>query len=232
MQSYDLPRRLTAEALGTGFLVAAIVGAGISGDTLSGGNGALALLGDTIPVGAMLFVIITAFMPLSGAHFNPAVSFVMMLRGDLDRKTTAAYMAVQIIGGCLGTIAVHWMFDLPTLQLALKTRHGFPQWIAEFVATFGLLMTILACERFKPDAMGAAVGLYITSAEWFAASTSFANPAVTIARSLSDTYSGISPADVPAFLAAQFFGAVVAAALMRWLLKSRAADADKPAAAA
>jgi glycerol uptake facilitator-like aquaporin len=232
MQSYDLPRRLTAEALGTGFLVAAIVGAGISGDTLSGGNGALALLGDTIPVGAMLFVIITAFMPLSGAHFNPAVSFVMMLRGDLDRKTTAAYMAVQIVGGCLGTIAVHWMFDLPTLQLALKTRHGFPQWIAEFVATFGLLMTVLACERFKPDAMGAAVGLYITSAEWFAASTSFANPAVTIARSLSDTYSGISPADVPAFLAAQFFGAVVAAALMRWLLKSHAADADKPAAAA
>jgi len=227
MQSYDLSRRLTAEALGTGFLVAAIVGAGISAENLSGGNRAIALLCDTIPVGAILFVVITIFMPLSGAHFNPAVSFVMMLRGNLDRKTAAAYMAVQIIGGCLGTIAVHWMFDLPTLQFSLQARHGLPQWFAEFVATFGLLMTILACARFKPDAMGAAVGLYITSAEWFTASTSFANPAVTVARSISDTYSGIAPGDVPAFLAAQLLGAVTAAVLLRWLLTSRDAAADK-----
>ncbi len=227
MQSYDLSRRLTAEALGTGFLVAGIVGAGISAENLSGGNGAIALLCDTIPVGAILFVVITIFMPLSGAHFNPAVSFVMMLRGDLDRKTTAAYMAVQIIGGCLGTIAVHLMFDLPTLQLSATARHGLPQWFAEFVATFGLLMTILACARFKPDAMAAAVGLYITSAEWFTASTSFANPAVTIARSLSDTYSGIAPGDVPAFLAAQFLGGAAAAVVLGWLLTSRDAAADK-----
>jgi glycerol uptake facilitator-like aquaporin len=227
MQSFSLSRRLVAEALGTGFLVAAIVGAGIAGEKLSGGNGAIALLCDTIPVGAMLFVIITAFMPLSGAHFNPAVSFVMMLRGDLDHKTAGAYIAVQIVAGCLGTIAVHLMFDLPTFQLSLHARHGLPQWFAEFVATFGLLMTILACARFKPDAMGAAVGLYITSAEWFAASTSFANPAVTIARALSDTYAGIAPGDVPAFLAAQFLGAVTAAALLRWLLASR--DAREPA---
>jgi len=221
MQSYDLSRRLTAEALGTGFLVAAIVGAGISGESLSDGNGAIALLCDTIPVGAMLFVIITAFIQVSGAHFNPAVSFVMMLRGDLDRKTAAAYMAAQIVGGCLGTIAVHLMFDLPVFQLSVNGRHGLPQWFAEFVATFGLLMTILACVRFRIDAMAAAVGLYITSAEWFTASTSFANPAVTIARSLSDTYSGIAPGDVPAFLASQFLGAAVAALLMAWLLKGR-----------
>jgi glycerol uptake facilitator-like aquaporin len=221
MQTFDLARRLTAEALGTGFLVAGIVGAGISAETLSGGNGAIALLCDTIPVGAILFVLITAFMPLSGAHFNPAVSFVMLLRGDLDRKTAAAYMAVQIIGGCLGVIAVHLMFDLTTLQLSVHHRHGLPQWFAEFVATFGLLMTILACVRFRPDAMAAAVGLYITSAEWFTASTSFANPAVTIARSLTDTYTGITPGDVPAFVAAQFLGATAALALLGWLLTSR-----------
>jgi len=221
MQSYDLSRRLTAEALGTGFLVAGIVGAGISAENLSGGNGAIALLCDTIPVGAILFVVITIFMPLSGAHFNPAVSFVMLLRGDLDRKTAAAYIAVQIVGGCIGTIAVHLMFDLPTFQFSLQARHGLPQWFAEFVATFGLLMTILACMRFRMDAMAPAVGLYITSAEWFTASTSFANPAVTIARCLSDTYSGIAPGDVPAFIAAQLLGAATATALMRWLLKGR-----------
>jgi glycerol uptake facilitator-like aquaporin len=232
MQSFSLSRRLTAEALGTGFLVAAIVGAGVAAENLSGGNAAIALLCDTIPVGAMLFVIITIFMPLSGAHFNPAVSFVMMLRGDLDLKTAAAYMAAQIIGGCLGTIAVHLMFDLPIFQYSAHMRHGWPQWFAEFVATFGLLMTILACARFKPDAMGAAVGLYITSAEWFAASTSFANPAVTVARALSDTYSGIAPGDVPAFLAAQFLGAVVGAGLLAWLLKGRAAAAREPASSA
>jgi len=229
MQSYDLSRRLTAEALGTGFLVAAVVGSGIMAEALAGGNGAVALLCNTIPTGAVLFVIITVFMPLSGAHFNPAVSFVMMLRGDLDRRTTAAYIAAQIVGGCIGTIFAHVMFDLETLQLSLHGRTGLPQWFAEFVATFGLLMTILGCLRFKPDAMAPAVGLYITSAYWFTASTSFANPAVTIARSISDTFSGIAPGDVPAFLAAQFLGAATAAALLGWLLAARDAGARKPA---
>jgi len=227
MQSYDLSRRLTAEALGTGFLVAAVVGSGIMAESLAGGNQAIALLCNTIPTGAVLFVIITVFIAVSGAHFNPAVSFVMMLRGDLDRRTAAAYIAAQILGGCLGTIAAHVMFDLTTFQFSLHARNGAPQWFAEFVATFGLLMTILGCARFKPDAMGAAVGLYITSAYWFTASTSFANPAVTIARSLSDTFSGIAPGDVPAFLASQFLGAAVAAALMGWLLKVQTADAQR-----
>jgi glycerol uptake facilitator-like aquaporin len=176
---------------------------------------------NTIPTGAVLFVIITVFITVSGAHFNPAVSFVMMLRGDLDKRTTAAYIGAQIVGGCLGTIAAHLMFDLNTFQFSLHARNGAPQWFAEFVATFGLLMTILGCARFRPDAMGAAVGLYITSAYWFTASTSFANPAVTIARSLSDTFSGIAPGDVPAFLAAQFLGATVALMLLRWMFRTR-----------
>jgi glycerol uptake facilitator-like aquaporin len=225
MQSYDLSRRLTAEALGTGFLVAAVVGSGIMAEKLAGGNEAIALLCNTIPTGAVLFVIIAVFMPLSGAHFNPAVSFVMMLQGNLDRRTAAAYIGAQIAGGCLGTIAVHLMFDIATFQLSLQARNGAPQWFAEFVATFGLLMTILGCLRFRPDAMAAAVGLYITSAYWFTATSSFANPAVTIARSLSDTFSGIAPGDVPAFLAAQFLGATVALMLLRWLFRSRDAAA-------
>jgi glycerol uptake facilitator-like aquaporin len=230
MQSYDLSRRLAAEALGTGFLVTAVVGSGIMAEKLTT-DAAVALLCNTIPTGAVLFVIITVFMPLSGAHFNPAVSFVMMLRGDLDRGAAAAYIAAQIVGGCLGTIAAHLMFDLTTLQLSLHARNGPPQWFAEFVATFGLLITILGCVRFKPDAIPAAVGLYITSAYWFTASTSFANPAVTIARSLSDTFAGIAPGDVPAFIAAQLLGAAVAAGLMGWLLRGRvAAGKGAPAA--
>jgi glycerol uptake facilitator-like aquaporin len=171
MASFSLSRRLTAEALGTGFLVAAVVGSGIMAETLAGGNGAVALLCNTIPTGAVLFVLITIFAPISGAHLNPAVSFVMMLRGDLDRSTAAAYIAVQIVGGCLGTIAAHMMFDLSPLQFSAHARNGLPQWIAEFVATFGLLMTILGCVRFRPDAVAPAVGLYITSAYWFTAST-------------------------------------------------------------
>jgi glycerol uptake facilitator-like aquaporin len=152
-----------------------------------------------------------------------------MLQGNLDRRTAAAYIGAQIVGGCLGTIAAHLMFDLATFQLSLQARNGPPQWFAEFVATFGLLMTILGCARFRMDAMAPAVGLYITAAYWFTASTSFANPAVTIARSLSDTFSGIAPGDVPAFLAAQFLGAATAAALMGWLLKGRAAAAGERA---
>jgi len=215
---FSLSRRLAAEALGTGFLVAAVVGSGIMAERLADGNQALALLCNTLPTGAVLFVLITIFMPISGAHINPAVSLVMMLRGDLSRSTAAAYIAVQIIGGCIGTIVAHLMFDLSPLQFSVTLRTGPSQWFAEFVATFGLLATILGCARFRPGAMAPAVGLYITSAYWFTASTSFANPAVTIARSLSDTFSGISPGDVPAFLVAQFAGAIVASFLFGWLL--------------
>ena len=177
-----------------------------------------------------LFVIITVFMKVSGAHFNPAVSFVMMLRGDLDRRTAAAYMAVQIVGGCLGTIIAHVMFDLDTIQFSVTARTGLPQWVAEFVATFGLLMTILGCVRFRPDAMGAAVGLYITSAYWFTASTSFANPAVTLARSFTDSFSGIRPADAPGFILAQLAGALVVTLAFAWLYGKAAGAVAKDGA--
>jgi glycerol uptake facilitator-like aquaporin len=229
MPHFDRTRRLTAEALGTGFLVAAVVGSGIMAAKLAGGNGAVALLCNTIPTGAVLYVIITIFGPISGAHFNPAVSLVMMLRGDLDRSTALAYIATQIIGGCLGTLAAHFMFDMATLQLSATARTGLPQWFAEFVATFGLLATILGCLRFNPSAVGMAVGLYITSAYWFTSSTSFANPAVTIARSISDTFAGISPPDVPAFLIAQCLGAVTAMVVFGWLLREQVSPARESA---
>ncbi len=225
MPHFDRTRRLTAEALGTGFLVAAVVGSGIMAAKLAGGNGAIALLCNTIPTGAVLYVIITIFGPLSGAHFNPAVSLVMMLRGDLDRSTALAYIIAQIIGGCLGTLAAHFMFDMSALQLATTARTGLSQWFAEFVATFGLLATILGCLRFNPGAVGMAVGLYITSAYWFTSSTSFANPAVTIARSISDTFAGISPPDVPAFLIAQCLGAITAMVVFGWLLREQVSPA-------
>jgi glycerol uptake facilitator-like aquaporin len=173
--SYDLSRRLAAEALGTFFLVMAVVGSGIMAAKLAGGNEAIALLCNTLPTGAVLFVIITIFISVSGAHFNPAVSLVMWLRGDLDRATTLAYVAVQIVGGCLGAIAAHLMFGLEPLQFGGTARTGFGQWLGEFIATFGLIATILGCVRFRPDALPPAVGLYITSAYWFTSSTSFAN---------------------------------------------------------
>ena len=230
MQSFDLSRRLAAEALGTGFLVAAVVGSGIMAEKLADGDQALALLCNTIPTGAVLFVIITVFLSVSGAHFNPAVSFVMMLRGDLTVGVMGAYMAAQIVGGCFGTLAAHLMFDLDAFQFSLHARNGPSQWFAEFVATFGLLMAILGCVRFnKLDAIAPAVGLYITAAYWFTASTSFANPAVTIARSISDTFSGIAPGDVPAFVAAQLLGAATATYLLAWLFRGRDASAQEPA---
>jgi len=215
--SFDLTRRLTAEALGTFILVMAVVGSGIMAANLAGGNGAIALLCNTLATGAVLFVIITIFAPISGAHFNPAVSLVMLLRGDLDRRTTLAYVVVQIVGGCLGAVAAHLMFGLDLLQLGSTARTGLGQWAGEFIATFGLIATILGCIRFRPDAVATAVGLYITSAYWFTASTSFANPAVTIARSLSDTFTGIAPGDVPGFIVAEFLGALAAAYLFAWL---------------
>ncbi len=223
MENFDLTRRLAAEALGTALLVAAVVGSGIMAARLSGGNNALALLCNTLATGAMLVVIITIFAPLSGAHFNPAVSLVMWLRGELDRREALAYILVQIAGGCLGALFAHVMFGLSPLQLGTTARTGWPQWLAEFVATFGLLMTILGCVRFKPEAVAFAVGLYITSAYWFTASTSFANPAVTIARSLSDTFAGIAPADAPGFIVAEILGALAAAGLAGWLFATTSA---------
>jgi glycerol uptake facilitator-like aquaporin len=217
MERFDVARRLAAEALGTALLVAAVIGSGIMAARLAGGNDALALLCNTLATGAILVVIITIFAPLSGAHFNPAVSLVASLRGELDRGTAAAYVAAQIIGGCLGAVFAHLMFGLEPLQIATTVRTGWGQWLAEFVATFGLLLTILGCVRFRPDAVAVAVGLYITSAYWFTASTSFANPAVTIARSLSDTFAGIAPLNAPGFIAAELLGALAAAALAGWL---------------
>jgi glycerol uptake facilitator-like aquaporin len=216
----DLKRRLAAEALGTGILVATVVGSGIMAAKLAGGNMAVALLGNTIPTGAILFVLITIFGPISGAHFNPAVSLVMAMRRELPLRDAGLYSIVQIIGGCLGTLAAHAMFALPLLQLSSTARTGGAQWFAEFVAAFGLLVTILGAVRFKSDAVPTAVGLYITAAYWFTASTSFANPAVTIARALTDTFAGINPAHVIGFIVAQLFGAGAGAALSGWLFKA------------
>ena len=234
--SFDLGRRLAAEALGTFFLVMAVVGSGIMAEELAGGNEAIAFLCNTLPTGAVLFVIITIFVSISGAHFNPAVSLVMWLRGDLDRATTLAYIAVQIVGGCLGAVAAHLMFGLEPLQIGGTASTGFGQWLGEFIATFGLIefgqwlgefiatfgliATILGCVRFRLDALPPAVGLYITSASWFTSSTSFANPAVTIARALSDTFAGIVPRDVPGFLVAELLGALGAAYLFGWVFEA------------
>ena len=212
-----LERRLAAEALGTGLLVATGVGSGIMAAKLSGGNQALALLGNTLPTGAILIVLITVLGPVSGAHFNPAVSLVMMLRTELSKADLIAYTAAQIAGGCLGTWAAHAMFDLPVLQLSATTRTGMAQWFAEFVAAFGLLGAIIGCNRARPDFTATAVGLYITAAYWFTASTSFANPAVTIARSLSDTFAGIAPSHVAGFIVAQVAGALAGSVVWGWL---------------
>jgi glycerol uptake facilitator-like aquaporin len=218
--TFDLNRRLAAESLGTGILVATVVGSGIMAAKLAGGNMAIALLGNTIPTGAILFVLITILGPISGAHFNPAVSLVMALRRELPTREAGLYTMAQVTGGCLGTLAAHVMFALPLLQFSTTARTGGPQWFAEFVAAFGLVVTILGAVRFKPDAVPTAVGLYITAAYWFTASTSFANPAVTIARALTDTFAGISPAHVIGFIVAQLLGAVVGAVVSGWLFKT------------
>jgi glycerol uptake facilitator-like aquaporin len=215
---FDMTRRLAAEALGTLMLVMAVVGSGIMAEKLAGGNGAIALLCNTLPTGAVLFVIITIFAGVSGAHFNPAVSLVAFLRDEMDWQTTLAYIAAQILGGCLGAILAHLMFGLDLVQVGSTERTGLGQWAGEFIATFGLIATILGCLRFRPEAVATAVALYITSAYWFTSSTSFANPAVTIARATSDTFAGIAPGDVPAFLLAQLLGALAAAYVFGWLL--------------
>lgn len=214
-------RQFGAEFIGTAFLLATVVGSGIMAEQLAGGNVAIALLGNTIPTGAILVVLITMLGPISGAHFNPAVSLVFALRGELSSGKCVAYVACQIVGGILGVWAAHLMFGESVLQFSEKMRSGPDQWFAEAVATFGLVFTILATLRARPDAVAMAVGLYITAAYWFTASTSFANPAVTIARCLSDTFAGIRPADVPAFVVAQVLAAVLAWLVCRWLLAEK-----------
>lgn len=205
-----MSKRLWGEALGSFFLFATVVGSGIMAEQLSGGNVAVALLGNTIATGAMLYVLITMLGPVSGAHFNPAVSLVMRLRGDCCWKGLAATAAVQIGAGVLGVWAAHAMFDLPIWQLSQHGRTGVGQWLGESIATFGLLLTIIGTSRHKPEAVPVSVALYITAAYWFTSSTSFANPAITIARSLSDSFAGIAPAGVPGFIAAQLAGALAA----------------------
>jgi glycerol uptake facilitator-like aquaporin len=213
----NFSRRLVSEALGTAFLLAAVVGSGIMAQRLSGGNGALALLCNTLPTGAILTVLILMFGPLSGAHFNPAVSIAFALRRELPWPDMAAYIVAQIVGGLIGVWTAHLMFELPLWQLSENVRTGPGQWLGEFVATFGLLLTILGCVARASTAVPFAVGLYITSAYWFTASTSFANPAVTIARSISDTFAGIAPSAAPAFIASQLVGMLAAVSLARWL---------------
>jgi len=217
----QLPQRAVAECLGTAFLLAAVVGSGIMAAKLAGGNGALALLCNTIPTGAILTVLILTFGPISGAHFNPAVSIALALRRELPPGVAAMYIAAQIVGGITGVLAAHAMFELPLWQVSVTIRTGVGQWFAEAVATFGLLLTVLATRSAY------AIGLYITAAYWFTASTSFANPAVTIARALSDTYAGIAPGGVLAFIAAQIVGALLAVALARWLLDAPASAGKK-----
>ena len=215
--THTLSRRLTAEALGTALLVCTVVGSGIMADALSDDT-AVSLLGNTIPTGAILVVLITLLGPISGAHFNPVVSLVMALRRDLPWAALAPYVMAQIAGGIAGTWLAHAMFDLPILQFSQHFRTGPAQWLAEAVASAGLLLTILLGVKHRPDAIPMLVGLYITAAYWFTASTSFANPAVTIARTLTDTFAGIRPPDAPGFILAQIIGALIGAGIAGWLI--------------
>lgn len=216
---FDLPRRLASEALGTALLLAIVIGSGIMGERLSGGNTALALLGNTLATGAGLVVLVATLGPLSGAHFNPAVTLVFTARRELGVADAPGYIMVQLVGAVLGVLAAHAMFGEAVFQLSAKLRDGPGQALSEGVATFGLIMAILGAVRFRPDMTPVIVGLYITSAYWFTASTSFANPAVTLARCLSDTFAGIAPSSAPAFILAQLAGAASAAALGGWLFR-------------
>lgn len=216
MNAFDMRRKLAAEALGTAILVAAIVGSGIMATRLTKDMG-LALLGNTLPTGAILVVLILILGPVSGAHFNPAVSIVMAGRARMSWGEAGLYIAAQTIGGIAGALLAHLMFELPLWQASRMIRTGGAQWFAEFVATFGLILTIFGIVRFRPESAALAVGLYITAAYWFTASTSFANPAVTLARAFTDTFAGIAPGDVPGFVAAQLAGAVAASLTAAWL---------------
>ncbi len=210
-------RRIGAEFVGTGILAAAVIGSGIMAAKLAGGNAALALLCNALATGAVLVALMTALGPVSGAHLNPVVTMVIGLRGEMPADEAVPYVAAQIVGGVLGAFAAHAMFDLPIFQLSSTARTGTAQWFAEIVAAFGLLATIVGCIRFRPSAIASSVGLYILSAYWFTASTSFANPALTIARSLTDTFAGISPYHVFPFILAQMFGAALGAVVMEGL---------------
>ncbi|MBL0966134.1 MIP/aquaporin family protein [Blastomonas sp. UPD001] len=203
-------RRLIAEGLGSALLFACVVGSGIMAEALAGGNVAIALLGNTLATGAILYVLITIFGPISGAHFNPAVTLVMRLRGEIATREALAFVVVQLAGGIIGIWLTHLMFDLPILQYSTKARAGIGNWTGEFVATFGLLLTILGAVRYRPDNVPAAVALYIVAGYWFTSSTSFANPAIAVARSLSNSFAGIAPHDVPLFIVSQLAGALAA----------------------
>lgn len=230
--SASLSRQLCAEALGTAFLLAAVVGSGIMAERLAGGNAAIALLANTAATGAALVVLIAIFAPVSGAHFNPAVTAFFALRGEIGALDAILYVAAQIAGAVLGVYAAHLMFDMPVLEISHKARDGGGQFFSEFVATFGLIGTIAGATRFRASLTPVLVGLYISAAYWFTASTSFANPAVTVARSLSDSFAGIAPHSVPKFIAAQMIGAVASFIFFGWLFRPAAAVATRSAPAA
>ena len=229
MERFDLARRLFAEWLGTLFLLAVVVGSGIMGERLAGGNVALALLGNTLPTGAILVVLILVLGPVSGAHFNPAVTLCFVLRREIGARDAGLYLVAQLCGGVCGVLLAHGMFAEPLVAAGTTARTGFPQWLGEFTATFGLVATILGCLRFRPQAVPWGVGLFITAGYWFTSSTSFANPAVTVARVLTDTFAGIQPAHMPAFVGAQLVGAAAATLIFGWLLGKRSAlEKDTP----
>ena len=219
-------RRLFAEWLGTLCLLAVVVGSGIMADRLSGGNTAIAPLGNSISTGAILVVFITIFGPISGGHFNPAVTLAFAIRNEISPRESVQYVVAQLIGGIMGVIIAHAMFDIPLIDPSTIARTGIPQWIGEFVATFGLIATILGCLKTRPEALPYAVGLFIIAGYWFTSSTSFANPAVTVGRGLTNTFSGIDPAHIAAFVAVQLITAVVATLSFRWLLDERQAEAE------
>jgi len=215
----DMLRKLVAEWIGTFSLLATVVGSGIMAERLAGGNVAIALLGNTIPTGAILVVLILVFGPISGAHLNPAVTLSFAIRRDIPLKDSMLYMLTQIVGGICGVLVAHVMFDNPLIDPSTTVRSGIGQWVGEFVATFGLVGTILGCLKARPQAIPYAVGLYITAAYWFTSSTSFANPAVTIARGFSNTFAGIQPVDVAAFVGVQLLAACLATFFFKWLLE-------------
>ena len=216
----QLPKQLAAEFVGTALLLAAVVGSGIMGERLSGGNAAIALLANAIATGAVLYALIAALAPVSGAHFNPLVTLSQVMLGKMEARPASAYVVTQIVVALAGLLIAHWMFELPAFSPSHHARSGSGQLLSEIVATFGLLLVILNCSSHKPESIPAAVALYITAAYWFTASTSFANPVVTIARSMTDTFSGIRPMDAPGFIGAQFIGAILAVLFHRWMARN------------
>lgn len=216
----DASRSLAAETAGTALLLATVIGSGIMGEQLAGQSAALVLLGNTLATASMLVVLVTLFGPISGAHLNPAVTLVFALRGELSRSRALQYVAAQLVGALVGVIAAHAMFGMPAVQIATRLRSGPGQWLSETIATFGLVGVILGVRSSRPHALPLAIGLYIAAAYWFTASTSFANPAVALARSISDTFAGVAPASVPAFVIAELIGALAASVFFGWMFRS------------